>query len=90
MHVTHVGRASGLAQTRQPSALLQAALLLDRLVASPELRQEASVKLLEIAKYLSVEELAEEYEQGLCAFLSPEALELRRVAPEEELPPSQR
>lgn len=61
--------------------VLQAALLLDRLVASPELRQEASKKLLEIAKYLSVEELAQEYEQGLCAFLSPEALQLRQVTP---------
>ena len=58
--------------------------MLDRLVASPELRQEASAKLLEIGKYLSVEELAQEYEQGLCAFLSPEALELRKVTPDDE------
>ena len=69
----------------RPPAVPQAALLLDRLVASPELRQEASVKLLEIAKYLSVEELGEEYEQGLCSFLSPEALELRRHTPDEDL-----
>lgn len=73
---------SAPAEPRRPPALLQAALLLDRLVASPELRQEASVKLLEIAKYLSVEELAEEYEQGLCSFLSPEALELRKITPD--------
>ena len=66
-----------------PCAAAQAALLLDRLVASPQLRQEASAKMLEIGKYLSVEELAEDYEQGLCSFLSPEALELRRVTPEE-------
>lgn len=76
---TFCGAGPGLAAP----ALPQAALLLDRLVASPELRQEASAKLLEIAKYLSVEELAEEYEQGLCSFLSPEALDLRKVTPDE-------
>lgn len=37
--------------------------MLDHLVASPQLRQEASEKLLEIAKFLSVEELTESYEQ---------------------------
>ena len=36
------------------------------------------MKLLEIAKYLSTEVVVEEYEQALCAFLSPEALELRK------------
>lgn len=51
--------------------------LLDRLIASPQLRQEALQRLLKIAKHLSVEELTGRYEQGLCQFLSPEALELR-------------
>ena len=51
---------------------LQAAVMLDKLLASPQLRQEASEKLLEIAKFLSVDELAEQYEQALCQFLSPE------------------
>lgn len=51
--------------------------LLDRLIASPQLRQEALQRLLKIAKHLSVEELTERYEQGLCQFLSREALELR-------------
>ncbi len=37
--------------------------MLDQLVASPQLRQEASEKLLEIAKFLSVEELTESYER---------------------------
>jgi hypothetical protein len=46
--------------------------MLDQLLASPQLRQEASEKLLEIAKFLSVDELAEQYEQALCQFLSPE------------------
>lgn len=46
--------------------------MLDKLLASPQLRQEASEKLLEIAKFLSVDELAEQYEQALCQFLSPE------------------
>ena len=46
--------------------------MLDKLLASPQLRQEASEKLLEIAKFLSVNELAEQYEQALCQFLSPE------------------
>lgn len=52
--------------------VLQAAVMLDKLLASPQLRQEASEKLLEIAKFLSVDELAEQYEQALCQFLSPE------------------
>ena len=65
------------------TSVVQAGLLLDRLVASPDLRQEASMKLLEIAKYLSVEVLAEDYEQGLCTFLSPEALALRKQDPDE-------
>ena len=46
--------------------------MLDKLLASPQLRQEASEKLLEIARFLSVDELAEQYEQALCQFLSPE------------------
>jgi len=58
--------------------LEEASAMLDHLVASPQLRQEASEKLLEIAKFLSVEELTESYEQALCEFLSPEALELRK------------
>ena len=45
--------------------------MLDQLVASPQLRQEASVKLLEIAKFLSVEELTESYEQARRAPPSP-------------------
>lgn len=51
--------------------------MLNKMIGSPKLRQEASEKLLEIADFLSVEELTEQYEQALCQFLSPEALELR-------------
>lgn len=36
------------------------------------------MQLLEIARFLSVDELAEQYEQALCQFLSPEALQLRK------------
>lgn len=64
--------------------LAQAAAMLDQLVASPQLRQEASEKLLEIARFLSVEELSEQYENALCHFLSPEALELRKSTADEQ------
>jgi hypothetical protein len=64
--------------------LEEVAVMLDKLLASPQLRQEASEKLLEIAKFLSVDELAEQYEQALCQFLSPEALELRKGMTEGE------
>lgn len=37
--------------------------MLTLLINSPKLRQEASEKLLEIAKFLSVEELTEQYER---------------------------
>ena len=48
------------------SGALQAAAMLDQLRASPELRQEASRKLLEISRFLSVDELSEHYEQVGC------------------------
>jgi hypothetical protein len=64
--------------------LEEASAMLDQLVARPELRQEASAKLLEIARFLSVEELSEQYENALCHFLSPEALELRKAISDEQ------
>ncbi len=64
-------------KAHKPHIPSQAEALLDALVKSPELRQQASETLLEIAAFLSVEELSESYEQALCQFLSPEALALR-------------